>query len=261
MSERSWKRERVELNLEQKRAFFHDGFVKLPGAVPPRLVDAARLAINASLGEKGIDPALLVKFRAQSYCPELQGTPAITDLATASDVWGLAESAIGPGMISPVTSGQIALRFPSQEPLHAPHPHIDGMHTPTNGVPAGTIHNFTALIGVILSDIPHADMGNLTVWPGTHRQYEQYFRDRGPQALLDGMPTVPLAEPVQLTGRQGDAVLCHYQLGHGIAGNSSPFIRYAIYFRLKHVNHDAIHWESMTDIWREWAGMRDVVAA
>ena len=101
-------------------------------------------------------------------------------------------------------------------------------------------------------------MGNLTVWPGSHLLYEQYFRDRGPQALLEGMPTVPLPEPRQLTGQPGDAVLCHYQLGHGIAANTSPNIRYAIYFRLKHVDHDAIHWECMTDIWREWAGMRDV---
>ncbi len=81
------------------------------------------------------------------------------------------------------------------------------------------------------------------------------------EALLEGMPTVPLASSRQLTGEPGDAVLCHYQLGHGIAGNTSPHIRYAIYFRLKHVDHDAIHWECMTDIWREWAGMREVVGA
>ncbi len=90
---------------------------------------------------------------------------------------------------------------------------------------------------------------------------EQYFRARGPQALLEGMPEVPLAGSVQLTGEPGDAVLCHYQLGHGITGNSSPNIRYAIYFRLTHVDHDAIHWECMTDIWREWEGLRDVLSA
>jgi ectoine hydroxylase-related dioxygenase (phytanoyl-CoA dioxygenase family) len=135
------------------------------------------------------------------------------------------------------------------------------MYTPSNSVPKGTISNFTALVGVVLSDIPRADMGNLTVWPGSHLQYEQYFRDSGPEALLNGMPDVAQSDPVQLTGQPGDAVLCHYQLGHGIAGNSSPDIRYAIYFRLKHVEHDAVHWECMTDIWREWAGMRDVLGA
>jgi hypothetical protein len=247
----------VELTISQKQSLHHDGYVVLPGAVPAQLVDAALMAINASLGDEGIDPAQLPTFRARSYCPELQTAPAITDLLHASDVWSLAESAIGPGQFRSVGSGQIALRFPSREPARAPHPHLDGMYTPTNGVPKGEIRNFTALVGVVLSDIPHADMGNLTVWPGTHLQYEQYFRARGPEALLEGMPEVPLAEPRQLTGQPGDAVLCHYQLGHGIAGNTSPFIRYAIYFRLKHVDHDAIHWECMTDIWREWAGMRE----
>jgi len=251
----------MELNSAQKRSFYRDGFLRLPGAVPQELVDEARRAINASLGDRGIDPAQLTTFRAQSYCPELQSASIITDLLNTSSVWSSAESAIAPGQIRPVTSGQIALRFPSTEPLRPPHPHIDGMYTPSNSVPKGTISNFTALVGVVLSDIPRADMGNLTVWPGSHLQYEQYFRDRGPQALLEGMPNVALLEPVQLTGEPGDAVLCHYQLGHGIAGNSSPDIRYAIYFRLSHVDHDAIHWECMTDIWREWAGMRDVLSA
>jgi hypothetical protein len=250
----------MQLTVGQKRNLYRDGFVLLPGAVPRGLVDTALRAINASLGDAGIDPAQLTTFRARSYCPELQSSSAITDLIQAPDVWSLAESAIGPGQIKPVDSGQIALRFPSTEPTGAPHPHLDGMYTPTNGVPKGTIRNFTALVGVVLSSIPHADMGNLTVWPGSHLQYEQYFRERGPEALLEGMPAVPLAESRQLLGEPGDAVLCHYQLGHGIAGNTSPHIRYAIYFRLKHVDHDTIHWECMTDIWREWAGMQEVLS-
>jgi hypothetical protein len=27
------------------------------------------------------------------------------------------------------------------------------------------------------------------------------------------------------------------------------------------VDHEAVHWQCMTDIWREWAGMRDLIAA
>jgi ectoine hydroxylase-related dioxygenase (phytanoyl-CoA dioxygenase family) len=135
------------------------------------------------------------------------------------------------------------------------------MYTPTNGVKKGTIGNFTALIGVLLSDLPGPDAGNLAVWPGTHRSFETYFREHGPQALLEGMPQVEMPEPVQITGHAGDAVLCHYQLAHGIAGNASPHIRYAIYFRLSHVDHESVHWECMTDIWREWEGMQEVLAA
>jgi len=251
----------MELTHEQKQMFYEKGYVKLPGIVPRPLIDSALRAINASIGAQGIPPDQLPILRSRSYCPELQSEPAITNLLTASPLWDMAETAIGLGCIKPVRSGQIALRFPSMDPPGEPHAHIDGMYTPTNGVPKGTIGNFTALIGVMLSDLPGDYAGNLAVWPGTHHLFEAYFRDNGPQALLEGMPPVALPEPVQVTGTAGDAVLCHYQLGHGIAGNSSPHIRYAIYFRLSHRDHDSIHWECMTDIWREWAGMRDVVGA
>ncbi len=74
------------------------------------------------------------------------------------------------------------------------------MYSPTNGVKEGTIGNFTALVGVFLSDLPEPFAGNFTVWPGSHRLYETYFREQGPQALLKGMPKVDLPEPEQFTG-------------------------------------------------------------
>jgi hypothetical protein len=70
---------------------------------------------------------------------------------------------------------------------------------------------------------------------------------------------VELPAPEQFTGQAGDAALVHYQIGHGIAGNASPDIRYAIFFRLKHVDHDHYQWECMTDIWKEWEGMEEIV--
>ncbi len=249
----------MQLTDDQRRSLYTDGYVRLPGAVPREKVHAALRAINASLGSEGMDPAKLVTYRAQSYCPELQQSPYITGLLTDTPVWSAAESVIGEGRIRPVRGGQIALRFPTMdEPPREPQPHLDGMYTPTNGVPEGTIANFTALIGVLLSDLTGPYAGNFTVWPGTHHIYERYFREHGPQSLLNGMPPVELPEPVQVTGQAGDVFLVHYQLAHGIAGNSSPHIRYAIFFRLLHVDHDQLHWECMTDIWREWAGMRDL---
>lgn len=218
-------------------------------------------AINASLGTQGIHPDSLPIFRAQSYCPELKNAPPITDLLANSPLWSIADSTIGAGKVRPVKGGQIALRFPTMDTPSAPQPHLDGMYTPTNGVPKGTIANFTALIGVFLSDIPRDFAGNFTAWPGTHRLFESYFREHGPQTLLEGMPRLEMPTPEQITARAGDAIFCHYQLAHGVAGNGSPHIRYAIFFRLTHVDHDALHWECMTDIWREWAGMREVIHA
>ena len=191
----------------------------------------------------------------------MQGAPAITDLLNASDVWSLAESAIGAGQIRSVDGGQIALRFPSQEPVRAPHPHLDGMYTPTNGVPKGVIRNFTALVGVVLSRIPHDDVGNLTVWPGTHRQYERYFRERGPEALLEACPPFRClprgsspASPATPSWRTINSAMASPATRRPTSATPSTSASSTS-------TTTAIHWECMTDIWREWDGMRDVIAA
>jgi ectoine hydroxylase-related dioxygenase (phytanoyl-CoA dioxygenase family) len=246
----------MELTYAQKQALYENGYVKIPGVIPPVMVDAALRAINHSLGE-GMKAEDMATLRAQSYCRELQTAPVITDLLNNTPAWSLAESVIG--NIKPVQSAQIALRFPSvQDPPSPPHPHLDGMHTPTNGVPSGQILNFTMLLGVVLSDVPQPFSGNLAVWPGTHHLYEQYFQEHGWESLLNGMPPVELPQPEQLTAQAGDVVLCHYQLAHGITPNVSPNIRYAIYFRLYHTEHEAYNKESMTNIWLEWPGMQDI---
>lgn len=243
----------------QREALYRNGYVVLPRVVPETMVARALWAINHDLGQHGIDPSRLAEYSARSFCPELRESKAITDLCNATPLWTFAESAIGCGMLHQPRSGQIALRFPRPGPIPVATPHLDGMYSPTNGVPKGQIQNFTALAGVFLSDLPGPDAGNFTVWPGTHRLYETYFRARGPQALLEGMPKVPLPEPVQITARAGDGILCHYQLAHAANGNASPHIRYACFFRLSRVDHATVHWECMTDIWREWDGMRDFI--
>ena len=245
----------MQLSHAQKQEFYQHGYVKVPGVVPQMMVDAAVRAINASLGE-GIDPTQVPIYRSRSFCPELQREPVITDLVNKTPALPLAESLIGSGKIKPVGAGQIALRFPTlQDPPGPPRPHLDGMHAPNNGVPAGTIRNFTMLLGVALSDVTTTFAGNLAVWPGTHHLYEEYFREHGPLALLNGMPPIDIPKPVQVMAKAGDIIMAHYQLAHGVTPNVSPHPRYAIYFRLHHVDHDAVGLDAMTDIWREWEGM------
>jgi hypothetical protein len=253
----------VEVNAmvmtnDQKARFARDGFLHLPGIIPEDVRRRATRAINASIG-RGMNVADLPTLSAQGFCPELKGTPVLTDLVNATPVLPLAESAIGPGRVRPASGGQVALRFPvdSDDPPRPPGAHIDGMYTPTNGVKPGTISNFTALVGVFLSDVPDDFWGNFTVWPGSHLTHADYFRANGPQSLLNGMPKVGLGAGVQVKARAGDAVLAHYLLGHGVAANVSPHVRYACFFRLKSVDHERLNWETMTDAWLDWHGMRD----
>ena len=248
----------MTLSFAQKQEIIDGGYVRVPGVVPRAMLDAALRAINSSVGD-GMNVDEMMTFRSRSYCPELQDAPVITDLLYRTPAWKLAESAIGTGRIDPPATAQIALRFPSlQDPPPEPDGHLDGVHSPHNGVPKGEIRNFTMLVGIYLSDVPNPYAGNFTVWPATHRAFERYFREHGAEALLAGMPPIDLPRPRQITGAAGDIILAHYQIAHTAAPNVSPHTRYAVFFRLRHVDHPSFRPEAMTDIWLEWEGLRDV---
>jgi Phytanoyl-CoA dioxygenase (PhyH) len=246
----------VSLDAEQQRALIDDGYLILRDAVPRARIDRALKAINGSLGEQGIDKAQIWTLRAQSFCPELTGDGAILDLYRDTPLEALAQAAIGAGMVPGPATGQIALRFPQEIAApKEPHPHIDGMPGPLNGVTPGTVYHFTALAGVFLSDVTGPFQGNFTVWPGTHRALADHFAAHGIEGLLQGFPPITMPAPRQLTARAGDAILAHYQLAHGAAPNVSPHVRYAVFFRLAHRDHDPSSPRTMVDIWREWSGM------
>jgi ectoine hydroxylase-related dioxygenase (phytanoyl-CoA dioxygenase family) len=238
----------------QKAALRDQGYVVLPGFVPRVRYEAALTAINASLG-RGLRPEDVPRFRATSFCPELQKTAVILDLFRETPASAAAASLVGGDGLERVTTGQIALSFPTDKASRPPHPHLDGLYTPDNGVPAGSVLSFTMLAGIVLSDVTTPDTGNLVAWPGSHRVLEAYFRARGPKSLLAGMPDIGLGSPEPVLARAGDVVLCHYQLAHAAGPNASPHVRYAVYFRLKRKGHDGQKWECLTDVWREWPGI------
>ena len=249
----------MELNHAQKMEILEKGYVKIPGAIPQPMIDRALRVMNHSIG-KGMKEEDIIQFSAQSFCPELRSDEAITDLIMKTPVFELAESVIGSGKLRPAKSGQVAIRFPRLvDPPPKPGYHLDGMHSPNNGVPKGTIGTYTMLAAVLLSELKGPFSGNFTTWPGSHHVFEEYFQAHGPMSLLDGMPDVPMPEPVQHTGKPGDVILTHYQIAHGAAINVSPHPRYAAIFRLNHVDHDQHKHEVMADIWREWPAIRELL--
>jgi Phytanoyl-CoA dioxygenase (PhyH) len=248
----------MRITVPQRKFFIENGYIHLPGVVPPIMVREARRAINHSLGEKGMAKDQLHILRQQTYCPELRRQPVLLDLVNKTPALAIAESLLAPGTLAPAGGCQVALRFPSLTPGEL-YPHIDGTYAPNNGVPAGCIDHFTMLAGVLLSDMTEPKCGNFTVWPGTHRLFEAYFRQHTPQSLLNGMPEVDLPEPVAIQGRAGDVVLTHYQLAHCGGPHIGPDIRYALFFRFARTDHARFGWDVMTDIWAEWDGLRDLV--
>ena len=251
---------------EQKRDFVRDGYLHVRGAIPPRTLARARRAINHSIGA-GFDRNDITKLNSQSFCAELCGDPRLLRLATTPTVWARIGALVGTGRTAKPQSCQIALRFPRPEgtPRRITGPHIDGYHTPDNGVPDdGTVRNFTLLLGVMLSDVAAPFSGNFTVWPGTHWRLERYFRTHGVHCLTGGDVSslgLRLPKPIAITGNAGDIVLAHYQLAHTASPNLSGDIRYMCFFRLT-VRSLATHRiASMLDIWRDWPALRSIVAS
>jgi hypothetical protein len=246
----------AQLTKQQQQSLIRDGYVQVPGAVSRTLIDVALQAINHDLSQ-GMDPTKMWQYHSQSFCPELRGSPVIRNLYDASSASSLVDGIVGAGALRAIEDGQIALRFPALVKGKANAPHIDGIADPKghNGVPVGTILNFTALACVLLSDLPTTDAGNFMVWPGTHRLFAEYLKRHGHDTLLTRMPSVTLPHPVQITGRAGDLIIANHLLGHTVAPNHSPHIRYACFFRLWAKNRDRSYPPALTNAFLEWPGL------
>lgn len=166
----------MALTPQQQRQLYERGYLHLPAAIPREHVERCRRKIHHDIGRHGLDPNELTRFRARSYCPELQNDPDFTGLARSPEPWALLTAALGEGNVAVSEWVQIALRFPSmQEEPRRPKWHIDGVPTPDNGMPPDQIEHFTCLLGVVLADVTEPNRGNFTVWPGGHRKIEQWF--------------------------------------------------------------------------------------
>jgi len=236
--------------------FRRDGYVHFEQLLPPAPIEIARQAILRDVTDH-FDPSRLVEYNNQSWCPELRNSPPIKSLFENKAVQAITGQALGKRRYT-WNRGQIAIRQAHSAPeAYAPTAHIDGIPTPTNGMQGKEIQNFTALVGIFLTEVKSEFAGNFTVWPGSHLVLEQYFREQGKTALAQGMPKVPLGDPVQLQTKPGDVVLCHYQLAHAAAVNTSNLDRIAIFFRLwfndiSGPEKSEQRWHNLTHIWHGW---------
>lgn len=246
---------KTELNLEQKKHLFEQGWVVIPQVVPAEMVQAARDTINSTI-ENYLDSI-------QTYAHTLKTDEHLTDLLMKTDAFSLIESALGKGKVVASTNVQCALRFPGHDPksLNNLRPHIDSFHPSKDGKP-GSITPFIAIAGFFLNDIDQDNSGNFAVWPGTHRQFADYFEKHGADPDLKlGIPPVDLPQPIQIKAKAGDMIFAHYQLAHTAAANASRDIRYAVYIRMHHADRPKDSLDVLTDIWKYWYGMSSLQKA
>lgn len=228
-----------------------DGYTVFRGMVPEPFLESAREAIYLDLSQN-YDETRETEYSNQSYCPSLRKDPRLIGLLEDTVVWTMLESYLGRDNFEYGTA-QIALRKARNSPHERPPlAHIDGVKTPWNGVVSEELDSFAVLVGVFLTKADCDYAGNFTVWPGSHLLLEQYFRDRGPQSMYDGMPEVDFGEPVYVKFSPGDVVLSHYQLAHTACVNITDNDRIAIYFRIRFKDQKEKRWHRLTNIWDGW---------
>jgi hypothetical protein len=234
--------------------FAERGSLLLRGVVPRNLIDDASRSIDDLLAQQ--PPPMGTQGH---YFPIAPNVEPFLPVLLQSSAFALAESLVGAGRLTIPTEAQVALNIP-------PYPHRPGGHhlDGVNGIkPDERPGTFTMLAGILITDQPGPDMGNLWVSPGTHLTHAALFREQGPDWLMacGGYPKIDLPEPIQITGNAGDLLLAHYLLGHNIGGNISSVTRCAVYFRLKRDDH-VDHWRtSLQDAWRDFDVVRDYLEA
>ena len=169
-------------------------------------------------------------------------------------------SIVGEGNLQFPQAGNVKLNFPGAEDRELVRGHLDLGGKLRQGMLS---RRFTLLVVVLVQDVPRPYMGNFTFWPGAHQVFEAAFQADPdyPETLRQNcrLPEVDLPhDPIQLTGKAGDAVICHHQMYHNAAPNNSSDIRYAVIFRPRHVDAQENSTDAMADIWREFGGLEAV---
>ena len=258
------------LRAGDKRRIADHGFTVLRDAVPESLRHEALRTINELLGRgiRGISPGCY----SNEYWREIINHASILDLFYKSSLFRIAEQLLGQGKVAPVSESHILLRFPQRskrgEEIEF---HIDGILTSDDpdtavipsrlrgSIPSlklGVIQRYTMQFCVLLADVPSENCGNFAVVPGSHRVAQKFIQERGVDALGRGLFSPAPQTPLQIRARAGDAVLCHYLTMHAGRDNFSPNIRYAVFFRVHHVDYLADPEAALQDMWLEWPGLR-----
>jgi hypothetical protein len=115
------------------------------------------------------------------------------------------------------------------------------------------IAGFDLIWGTFLSPLQRGNLGNLIVYPGSHYCISQFLREKGarnsvwydsrkdeqPLASLPSLYSAGVADgrPYEVLAKEGDVILMHPFLAHGVGTNVSLTPRLAVYCRLQAKTH------------------------
>lgn len=251
------------LTDDSLRQFAADGYLLLPGLVSETLLAEADaevdnlIATTSPTGEGDLGPGVNAWFQPQAELPRCAAA------LCESFAMRAAQELVAPHRLENIFD-QIQISTTRPPWSHIPGgPHIDG-HGPDQDPP----HSFTMLAGILLTDQRPDQSGNLWVWPGSHLDHQRLFAERGSKVLqstgghatlLD--PPLALGAGVPIRGQRGDVLLAHFLLGHNKGGNTAPYERRTLYYRLGAPQH-ADRWEAtFLDSFTEYLPVKEAAAA
>ena len=248
------------LSAAQRRQFAEQGYLLVRDVMPDHLVQRALDAIHHTLDAPD----------GRSTWDQTEGKAS--QMEEAVDLWAhsdspaltLADSLLGEGRTQQcVRRCQIALRFgencttPEGHELNPREWHVDGTikgaHSP-----------FSLLLGVALSDVPEdCPGGGFVCFPGTHLSLQQEMRAfaAGEESIFNkprlGGAKTALEGAVEIKAKRGDVLLAHQKLAHTGGPNNSDKTRYAVYFRISHLDHENLQSLALEDPMLEFEGCRE----
>ena len=143
-----------------------------------------------------------------------------------------------------ITAKELGMEF---APCEFENWHVDGWDVMR-------IASFDVIWGGFLSPLQRGNLGNIIVYPGSHHKISQFLRYEGarnsvwydtrkgeePLSTLPSLHSAGVCDgrPYEVLANEGDVVLMHPFLAHGVGTNVTNDPRLTVYCRLKSELHD-----------------------
>lgn len=243
------------LSIDDKHSFRENGYLLVNDALTERQVEAAADVLWDDMALDREDPASWINAG-----PIRMSCASHTDIRATlfdSPLFEMAEELVGQGRIANSSPGPHMVYPTGKKNWEPPSGgHLDGYYTPTNGVPEGTVGKFFLGITCYVNHVK-PESGGFTLWPGTHKQTEEYFKSHSILSVQGGgsRDVFDLPASIEITGPPGTAVIWHGRLMHSGSQNCGEEIRMALISRLKPKNMNDILFETPDDMWQYWEGV------
>ena len=246
------------LTSEDKAFFKENGFLEIRQAIDPKIVASAQNVFWEHMNQMNpeIQRGQPETWMGNGYRTVQCGNESeIKGLIYQDPIFAMAEELVGKDQLHPGGGAGPHVNFPREGKWNPPpNGHLDGYHTPHNGVPKGTVGHFTLGATVYLDDVEKMG-GGFTVWPGSHRVWAEFFRYHDVDCLPGGVAPFDLGSGYEFTGQAGDVCLWHGLMTHTAGHNVSRNIRIACIARLRRKNFNEIRYDFSENMWKYWEGL------